>query len=395
LVIEPELVRAKIAQAHAAMRREAIDLWLVFLQETSVYCDPIVDYLIGQSVTWQSAFLYTIGGEAIAVVGNFDVNGFRARGCFDRVVGYTEGVGPALQEELGRLRPRRIALNYAADNPAADGLTHGLYLLLEKILAEAGYADRVMPANALVRSVRGCKSPEELRRLRTAVERTEAAFGQLAQERLVGRSERHIAGRIAELAGRAGCCLAFDSIVNAGTRSPLGHAHPTEATFERGELLHLDLGFQYEGYCADLQRCIYALRPGESAPPEALMRAFAAVARTIERARGELRPGLRGCDVDRDARGHIKAQGYPEYAHALGHQLGRAVHDGGALLGPEWPRYGEAPHWPLEAGQVFTLELEAAVPEIGYASLEEDVVITETSAEWLSTPQREPLLLSP
>jgi Xaa-Pro aminopeptidase len=242
--------------------------------------------------------------------------------------------------------------------------------------------------------VRGCKTAEELRRLRTAVERTERAFCQLAQESIVGLSERQISARICELAERAGCRLAFDSIVNAGTRSPLGHAHPTEAMFERGELLHIDFGFRYEDYCADLQRCIYALRPSESDPPEALTRAFRAVAETIQRSFGQLRPGLRGCDVDRAAREFIGAQGYPEYPHALGHQLGRAVHDGGALLGPEWPRYGESPHWPLETGQAFTLELEVEVPEIGYASLEEDVVITETSADWLSTPQIQPLLVS-
>jgi Xaa-Pro aminopeptidase len=393
-MIESELIRAKIAQAHAALRREGIDLWLIFLQETSVYREPIIDYLIGQDVTWQSAFIYTAQGESIAIVGNFDVDAFQARGCFDRVVGYTHGVAEPLQGELARLQPRRIALNYAADNPTADGLTHGLYLLLMEILTEAGYADAVMSANALVRTVRGCKTPEELRRLKRAVELTEETFRQLAQETLVGCTELQIAGRIAELAKRADCRLAFDSIVNAGTRSPLGHAHPTEATFERGELLHIDFGLKYRGYCADLQRCIYASHPGESHPPEVLTRAFGAVAETIQRSFADLKPGLRGCDIDRAARAHIRSRGYPEYAHALGHQLGRAPHDGGAILGPEWPRYGESPRWPLEAGQAFTLELEAEVPQVGYASLEEDVVITETGAEWLSTPQTEPLLLS-
>ena len=86
-IIEPELVRAKIAQAHAALRRDGIDLWLVFLQETSVYREPIVDYLIGRDVTWQSAFLYTATGEERAIVGNYDADGFGARGCFDEVIG--------------------------------------------------------------------------------------------------------------------------------------------------------------------------------------------------------------------------------------------------------------------------------------------------------------------
>ena len=74
-------------------------------------------------------------------------------------------------------------------------------------------------------------------------------------------------------------------------------------------------------------------------------------------------------------------------------RFGRAVHDGGALLGPLWPRYGNSPRWPVEVGQVFTLELEAEVPGVGYASLEEDVVVTPEGARWLSRPQYTPSLL--
>lgn len=394
-VIEPELVRAKIAQAQEALKREQIDLWLVFLQETAVYREPVIDYVIGQGATWQSAFLYTAAGEAIAIVGNYDVDAFESRGCFSRVLGYTQSFASALHDELKRLNPRQIALDYAADNPTADGLTHGLYLLLMEHLTDLGMADRVVSANAVVRSVRGRKTAEELRRLKAAVDKTEAAFEQLLREPLVGCSEKEIAERIAALAARDGSSLAFGTIVNAGTKTAAGHTHPSDAVFEPGDLLHIDFGFTHENYCADLQRCAYALRPGESEPPDALMRAFTAVADTIQHAFEMLKPGLAGCDVDAAARRFITGRGYPEYQHALGHQLGRSVHDGGALLGPEWPRYGQSPRWPLEPGQVFTLELEAEVPGVGYASLEEDVVITESGAEYLSRPQTRPALVSP
>jgi Xaa-Pro aminopeptidase len=391
-IIEPELIKAKIAQAYEALKREKIDLWLVFLQETSVYSEPVLDYVIGQEVTWQSAFLYTSTGESVALVGNFDADSFEARGCFDRVVGYTQGIGDDLKAELRRINPQTIGLNFAADNPGADGLTHGLYLLLESFLIELGMKERIVSANAVVRSVRGRKTAEEERRLATAVQKTEEAFKQLCGKQLVGQSELQIAARIAELARRADCGLAFGTIVNAGTKSAAGHTHPGESRFEAGELLHLDFGFVHEDYCADLQRCVYALKPGETAPPDELTRAFDAVAQTIQTAFAELAPGKRGCDIDASARKFIIQQGYPAYAHALGHQLGRSVHDGGALIGPEWARYGDSPRWPLEAGQVFTLELEATVPTIGYASLEEDVIITDVGARWLSTPQLSPAL---
>lgn len=392
-MIEPELVRAKIAQAHEALKRNRIDLWLVYLQETSVYREPVLDYVIGQDVTWQSAFLYTAAGESVAVVGNFDVDSFEARGCFGKVIGYTQSIAEALEHELQRVDPRAIALDYAADNPAADGLTHGLYLHLRDMLHAAGMADRITDANAIVRSVRGRKTPEELRRIKEAVRRTEEVFKQLISEQIVGLSEKQISARITELATQMGSGLAFSNIVNAGTKSPLGHAQVTDAVLEPGDMLHMDFGLTYQDFCADLQRCVYVLKPGETQPPAELTRAFTAVSETIQRAFAGLRPGILGCDLDAEARRFITSQGYPEYQHALGHQLGRSVHDGGSLLGPEWPRYGNSPRWPVEPGQVFTLELEATVPGIGYASLEEDVVVTETGAEWLSVPQTEPAIL--
>lgn len=392
--IEPELVREKIAQAYDALKRNRIDLWLVYLQETSVYREPVLDYVIGQDVTWQSAFLYTAAGESVAIVGNYDVDAFEARGCFTKVFGYTQSIADTLGRELKRIDPQTIALNYAADNPTADGLTYGLYLHLCEMLKSVGMDQRLTDANAIVRSVRGRKTAEELRRLRQAVEKTEALFTQLITERIVGMTEKQISARISELAARTDSPLAFGTIVNAGTKSAAGHTHPTEAVFAPGDLLHIDFGLKHQDYCADLQRCAYALKPGETAPPAELMRAFTAVADTIQDAFGRLRPGVLGRDIDAEARKFITQRGYPEYQHALGHQLGRSVHDGGSLLGPEWARYGNSPRWPLEPGQVFTLELEAEVPEVGYASLEEDVAITESGAEWLSEPQTEPALLS-
>jgi Xaa-Pro aminopeptidase len=102
-----------------------------------------------------------------------------------------------------------------------------------------------------------------------------------------------------------------------------------------------------------------------------------------------LKPGVAGWEVDAAARQTLIAAGYPEPMYALGHQLGRAAHDGGTLLGPRWDRYGTAPLGLVEAGNVFTVEYGTAVPGHGYIGLEEDVVVTEDGVEWLSTPQRE------
>jgi Xaa-Pro aminopeptidase len=142
------------------------------------------------------------------------------------------------------------------------------------------------------------------------------------------------------------------------------------------------------GYCSDLQRTLYFLRPGESAPPPEVLAAFDTTWKAIEVSAAALKPGVIGKEVDALARKVITDAGYSEFLYGLGHQVGRVVHDGGALLGPEWERYGNTPNLRVEAGQVFTLEPSVRVPGYGYLGLEEDVLVTEQGAVFLSQPQK-------
>jgi Xaa-Pro aminopeptidase len=74
--------------------------------------------------------------------------------------------------------------------------------------------------------------------------------------------------------------------------------------------------------------------------------------------------------------------------------VGRIAHDGGAVLGPRWERYGRTPCIPIEADEVYTLELGITVPGRGYLGLEEMVRVTPDGLDWLTTPQTSVPLLS-
>ena len=75
--------------------------------------------------------------------------------------------------------------------------------------------------------------------------------------------------------------------------------------------------------------------------------------------------------------------------------MGRVAHDGGATLGPRWERYGKSPYVPVEAGNVFAIELGAQVPGYGWVYLEENALVTDDGAELISTPQTELYLVQP
>jgi Xaa-Pro aminopeptidase len=124
-----------------------------------------------------------------------------------------------------------------------------------------------------------------------------------------------------------------------------------------------------------------------------VQRGFITIRTAIEKSRQAMKPGVTGNSIDVISREIVTDSGYPEFPHALGHQLGRVAHDGGALLGPMWEKYGDSPNQTLEAGQVFTIEPSLVVTNYGIMSLEEDVVMTKNGAEYFTEPQKEIVLI--
>ena len=106
-----------------------------------------------------------------------------------------------------------------------------------------------------------------------------------------------------------------------------------------------------------------------------------------------IKPGVTGVEMDDIARNYIVKNGYPEYPHGLGHQVGKEVHDGGAGLFPSWEKYGNAPFLKLEERQVFTIEPRLPVEGYGVSTLEEEVYLTKSGCKFISKPQKELILV--
>jgi len=390
------LTSEKLTQAVQLVGENELDVWITFVRETFGGSDPILPLVYEGGLTWHSAFCVFPDGHRAAVIGNYDANAVAGSGDWAQVVPYVQSIKDPLRELLRSKLPTgrrgRIGANFSSNDEKADGLSHGMYLLLDEIVRPLN-ADLVS-AELLLGELRGIKSSTEVVRMSMAIEETEKLFAEVASYVRIGVSEADIQAHVHGLIQERNLGFAWEAsgnpIVNSGPNSMIGHGIPSPyLAVARGHVLHLDLGVTVQGYSSDLQRCWYI---GESVPAE-VERAFDAVNRAISLGSQSLLPGALGWQVDAAARRSLAIDGYPEYLHAFGHQVGRVAHDGGTLLGPQWERYGDTPNRAIKEGEVYTLELGVMVPNRGYLGLEEMVRVGAKGCEWLSTRQMElPLL---
>ncbi|MDJ0766804.1 MAG: M24 family metallopeptidase [Myxococcota bacterium] len=392
------MIRKKIEQAIGILGELGIDAWLTFVRESSNLHDPCLDIVVGGNVTWQSAFILTRDGQRIAILGSLDMAAHETLGHYTEIIPYVQGISEPLGTVLKRLDPRQIAINFSTSDEMADGLTHGQYLILKELLADTPYAERLISSEGIVSRLRSRKLPFECDRIALACKETVDLFSKLDQQLCVGLTERQIADIMVDIMEGKGLTRAWDAdhcpAVFTGPDSAGAHAGPTDRVMAPGHLMNVDFGMRVEGgYCSDLQRTWYCLKPDQTEPPEVVTRAFNAVYEAIHKAGEFLKPGVQGKDVDAVARNHITGLGFDEYPHGLGHQIGREAHDGAGLLCPEWERYGDKPYAVVEEGQCYTLEPRVNVPGYGVATIEEIVVVTADGVRYLSEPQTKLMLI--
>lgn len=392
-MINKQLIQEKVAQATVILNELDIDLWLTFVRETALQADPVLGLIAGVDVTWHSAFLVSRTGQHTAIIGHFDAPNVRELGAYQTVIEYHEGIGEALRQAISGYDPQTLAVNFSESDVAADGITHGMFLTLQRYLQDTPYAGRLVSAERIIGAVRGRKSKTEIELVQQAIDTTERLFDEVEKFAKPGMTQRQIAAYVQRRIGEMGLGYAwpqpFNPIVTCGPLSAMGHAAPGDVVLEKGHTLHMDLGIKQDEYCSDIQRMWYVLDDGETEAPPDVQHAFDVIYGAIKAGEAVLKPGVPGWQVDAAARQHIVDNGFPEYMHAFGHLLGRSAHDGATVLGPQWERYMGICELPVEVGNIFTLELHVVLPDRGMMSLEEDVLVTESGVEYLSVPQKE------
>ena len=239
---------------------------------------------------------------------------------------------------------------------------------------------------SLVERLRLVKDASEIATLRESASRLSMVAPAVFAAVRAGAQERDVAATVERALRDAGYERpAFDTIVASGPNAALPHYRAGERTLGAGDLVVLDFGGVLDGYCSDLSRTV-AIGP---LSPKA-RRLHAAVYAAQQAAIRAVKPGVETTSVDAAARSVLQEEGLGDaFGHGTGHGLGLDIHEEPRITRPRT----DVPSIPLRAGMVFTVEPGAYLPGFGGVRIEDDVLVTDTGYEVLTSVERELLEL--
>lgn len=261
---------------------------------------------------------------------------------------------------LNEIQPAGIAFE-------ADHLTYSSYQVLADKTAAA-----LQPSSRLVEQFRLIKDETEIDLMREAARRCDVALAAFLDNLQPETSERELALDLHAALVAQEVEPAFEIIMASGPSSCCPHAVPCSRDLQMGDMLKIDVGAKYEGYCSDITRTYFM---GE--PTEQFREIYNLVLSAQQAAVAAARPGLTGRELDAVAREIIEAGHYgTEFSHGLGHGVGLQVH--------ERPRVSSRSDDVLEPGMVITVEPGIYLEGWGGVRIEDTVLITESGHEVLT-----------
>lgn len=236
----------------------------------------------------------------------------------------------------------------------------------------------LIPIHDVIENIRMFKTETELEILKQAAKIADDAFLHIQSYIKPGVKEIEIANELEFFMRREGATSSsFDIIVASGVRSALPHGVASNKEIQTGELVTMDYGALFQGYCSDITRTVAV---GEVS--EQLRTIYDTVLEAQLRGVKGIKPGMTGKEADALTRDYITEQGFGEYfGHSTGHGLGMEVH--------EAPGVSARTKTVLTPGMVVTVEPGIYIPNIGGCRIEDDIIITETGNERLTHVTKE------
>jgi len=331
--------------------------------------DPNRIYLSG--FTGSSGILVVTAEAAVLITdGRYTEQATQQAAGF-RVVIHTESMVASVKQTLAELGVSRVGFE-------KDHWTVSQYETWSKALAPV----ELLGVEGLTESLRRVKDGEEIRRMRQAQAITDQAFRHILGFIQPGMKETDVALELEYTMKKLGAeDLAFETIAASGPRSALPHGRASDRVLENGDLLTLDFGCMYQGYCSDMTRTVMIGEPNDKQREiydivlQAQLAGVAAVG-----------PGVSGRDVDRACREVITAHGYGEaFSHSTGHGVGLLIHEG--------PAASVRSEDILQPGMMVTIEPGIYIAGFGGVRIEDLVLVTESGHDVLGNSPKDLIIL--
>ena len=268
---------------------------------------------------------------------------------------------------LNDLRPHHLGIE-------GDFMTYRQFMKFADKLEDT----YMVPLKCAISKLRSVKMPEEIKNIEKAAHIADKAFEHILKFIKPGLTELDIALELEFFMKKEGADkLSFDSIVASGKRSSLPHGVASDKIVEAGDMITLDFGCVYNGYCSDMTRTV-VLGKADDKQREIYDIVLKAQVTSLE----AVKPGITGAELDAIARGIIGDSGYGQYfGHGLGHGVGLEVH--------ELPHVNARGDVPIKSGMVLTIEPGIYIPDFGGVRIEDLVLVTDSGFRVLSKSTKE------
>jgi Xaa-Pro aminopeptidase len=273
-----------------------------------------------------------------------------------------------LAEVLAQTKLKRVGFE-------ANFATFGEIDSLRKALKAKSAKVELVALDDVMVNLRKVKDGHEVRIIRESIAIAEAAYKSIRRQLKIGQTENQLAGRlIFEMRSRGASGTSFSPIIAAGSTSSLPHYSPADRPVKAGQPLLFDWGAIYNGYCSDLTRTLMIGKVSAR-----MKKIYQVTLEAQLSAIAFLRPGVTTRQADAAGRKVIEKAGFGKFfGHGLGHGLGRDIHE----LPYMRKTSGDEE---LRPGMVVTVEPGIYLPGEGGVRIEDDVLITATGCEVLSS----------
>lgn len=199
-------------------------------------------------------------------------------------------------------------------------LSHLRWQSMKKLLK----VNTFQPGNDLIENLRIIKTDQELKLIIKAQRIAEKVFLEVRKNLKIGKTEQEIAWEIEKLGHDYGAdTISFPSIIGFGSNSGSPHHQNSNRKLKKGEMVLIDMGMKYKGYCSDMTRMIFTAKP---TPIQ--QKIYNLVLEAQETTIKKLKAGIMGSTADQWSRDIITKAGYGEtFGHSLGHGIGLEVHE--------------------------------------------------------------------